>query len=712
MLQVEQQQVWVTWTQVDTLAGAGPSDTVYLLDAAGGTLTCGDTLRGMAFPTGARVRALSYRFGGGSAGNVAPGAISTIDSGTAVVVANPLALEGGADAETIDQAMTRIPAELSNHDRAVTAGDFAALAAIQGVGRAECLPCFYPPTPGQQAAGVVTVVVWPSADTLHPLAPTPDQALLSEVCARLDARRLVTTELYVVPPTYHQVAVSMGVHAQAGYSGNAITTWVSKVIQQYLSPLPPFGPSGGGWPLGRNVIGPELMAVALQVEGIDYLEPVQLADLDQSGAWQPADLRHDRAAALGGGRAVLDHRGDGHAARPRKRRPGSARAELDLPHPRPARAVLSMPAARALATICTTDQWLRCSHSGTAIDLASGEVSLAWQQPPGATWSGTGVADPAGLDFDPGGCLYHGDLPDGQVQWIAWQPATRSRCAASSPQPVDLLADPGTPSFGQFAAASSPPRPALVPSSIAVDLGQHLYVLDGATGTIWVFDLDRPGRVPARRRSPRRPAASPARAPPCSSRSRTAASRCSGSRRAVTRSRSRCPPAALAGSTRTRSRSRSQRREPAGSGCCGGRPPARAGRCQSQRRRAGQARRRAARSRGPAASRSTARATWSSPARPATTSCPSRPPTASAPRTRRSCARNYDGRGIVTTPDGRIGYWTSRGSASPSPPASAYARCRVRRRASSSTRGATSSAGAGSSSTPASPTAPRSASPP
>jgi hypothetical protein len=287
VLQVEEQQVWVTWTQVDTLAGVGPNDRVYLLGAASGTVTCGDTLRGRAFQTGQRIRALAYRYGGGSAGNVAPGAISTVDGGAAatVTVTNPLALSGGADAETIDQAMTRIPAELSNHDRAVTASDFAQLAAIPGVGRAECLPNFYPPTPDQPAAGVVTVIVWPSTDLLHPGAPVPDRALLSAVCAQLDPRRLVTTELYVVPPTYHQIAVSVGVHAQPGYSGNAVCTWVETVLRQYLSPMPPYGPVGAGWPLGRQVFGPELMAAALQVEGIDYLEPVQLAELDDNGNW-------------------------------------------------------------------------------------------------------------------------------------------------------------------------------------------------------------------------------------------------------------------------------------------------------------------------------------------------------------------------------------------------------------------------------------------
>jgi phage tail-like protein len=149
-----------------------------------------------------------------------------------------------------------------------------------------------------------------------------------------------------------------------------------------------------------------------------------------------------------------------------------------------------MAPARSLATVCTADQWLRCSHQDTALDQSDGTISLAWQAPAAVDWTGSGVSDPAGLAFDPAGCLYHGDLPTGQVQWIAWQPGDPLSLRGEQPAPVDLLAAPDTPPFGQFAAAPGPPRPALVPSSVAVDLDQHLYVLDGATGTIWVFDLD------------------------------------------------------------------------------------------------------------------------------------------------------------------------------------------------------------------------------
>src|SRR5260221_782870 len=168
-----------------------------------------------------------------------------------------------------------VPPGLGRHDRAVPASDFRELTlATPGadLGRAECLPRFYPRLPDEIAAGVVSVVVWPRVDPKHPSAPRPDSTTLAEVCRWLDARRLVTTELYVIPPTYHKVAVAVGVHVKPGYGVDAVRHWVELVIRQYLAPLPPYGPSGDGWPLGRRVHGPELEAAALQVEGVEYLE--------------------------------------------------------------------------------------------------------------------------------------------------------------------------------------------------------------------------------------------------------------------------------------------------------------------------------------------------------------------------------------------------------------------------------------------------------
>lgn len=292
VVEVDEPGGWTPWTQVDDFAAAGRDDRVYTVDLEAGTVRFGDGTRGRVPQIGERVRARVYRYGGGRAGNVAAKAISRVTGVGGVRAANPRPAYGGADAEAVKDAVERIPGELRRHDRAVTAADFRELAlATPGadVGRAEVMPRFHPPTRQQEAAGIVTVVVWPYDDALHPNAPLPDRDLLACVCAWLDARRLVTTELYVIPPTYRKVAVSVGVSVKPGFGVEAVRAWVELVLRQYLAPLPPFGPSGDGWPLGRRVYGPELEAAVLQVEGVEYVAGLALkgaaAAADGTLAW-------------------------------------------------------------------------------------------------------------------------------------------------------------------------------------------------------------------------------------------------------------------------------------------------------------------------------------------------------------------------------------------------------------------------------------------
>jgi hypothetical protein len=55
---------------------------------------------------------------------------------------------------------------------------------------------------------------------------------------------------------------------------------VELVLHQFLAPLPPYGPEGEGWPLGRRVYDRELEAAAIQVEGVEYIEQLHLAGWD------------------------------------------------------------------------------------------------------------------------------------------------------------------------------------------------------------------------------------------------------------------------------------------------------------------------------------------------------------------------------------------------------------------------------------------------
>ena len=98
----------------------------------------------------------------------------------------------------------------------------------------------------------------------------------------------MTTELYVIPPTYRAIAVAIGLAVRPGYQVDAVRRWVDQLLRQYLAPLPPFGPDGAGWPIGRTVRRAELEAIVVQVEGVEYATGLTLA-LDDDGTYTPRD---------------------------------------------------------------------------------------------------------------------------------------------------------------------------------------------------------------------------------------------------------------------------------------------------------------------------------------------------------------------------------------------------------------------------------------
>ncbi|MBG0737935.1 putative baseplate assembly protein [Paeniglutamicibacter antarcticus] len=285
VLEVEEPAGWTSWLEVENFSGSGAGDRHYLVDYDHGSVSFG---RARVPQIGERIRVLAYQYGGGSAGNVAAGAVSALPGTAGVKVANPLPAAGGADGVRIDEAMDAIPAEVHRHDRAVIGADFRDLALqVSGVQRAETLPLLHPDNPTVPAAGVVSVMVFPEFDLRNPAAPMPDLGLLRRVARYLDARRLVTTELYVIPPEYVRISVSVGVQVRAGYQVDAVRRWVELILRQYLAPLPPYGPDGGGWPLGRTIRRAELEAIAVQVEGVEYLEDLLLASPDAPRTEQP-----------------------------------------------------------------------------------------------------------------------------------------------------------------------------------------------------------------------------------------------------------------------------------------------------------------------------------------------------------------------------------------------------------------------------------------
>ena len=254
VIQVRPVSGWENWTRVDDLALAGPDDPFYALDPIAGTVTFGDGVHGRMPLPGEAIRVLGYRYGGGVAGNVGAGGISRV-RGASLQATNPLPAEGGQDAETTAQAQTRIPLMLRARDRAVCSEDFSQIAletpGVQ-VGRAQVLPRHKPQERADGIPGVVTLIVLPAYDPVTPDTPTPDREMLRKVCAWLEPRRLVTTELYVTPPEYVPIDVAIAVQPEPGMGEETLRRWVELALRQYFAPLPPYGPDGSGWPFGRT----------------------------------------------------------------------------------------------------------------------------------------------------------------------------------------------------------------------------------------------------------------------------------------------------------------------------------------------------------------------------------------------------------------------------------------------------------------------------
>jgi len=290
------------WYRVEDLAAISADPQVargaaaYELDAEAGTLRFGDGVRGRVPEAQMRIRLASGRFGGGTAGNLPASSLTAITAtrvdGRAappLKLSQPLATDGGIDAETLALAERRIPALLRHRDRAVTSGDYRQLALDTPgaqVARVEVMPRFKPRDRRFDVPGVVSVMALPSQD-FDPAAsgtpnPRPDRPFIEKVHAWLSARVPLATELYVIGCEYVPLGLAVGISLRDGFARDSVLFEVRRALRQLLWPLP-LG-DATGWRLGRGVRERELeveisrVAGVREVRGLNLFERAQLED--------------------------------------------------------------------------------------------------------------------------------------------------------------------------------------------------------------------------------------------------------------------------------------------------------------------------------------------------------------------------------------------------------------------------------------------------
>ena len=252
--------------------------TVYTVDRESGEIRFGDGLHGKRPPIGASIQA-TYDYGGGRQGSIGIGVINK-GAPQGLQVINPVPTWGGEEGETVEQAEKRIPGVIRHRNRLVSKQDYIDIANdTPGVdlGRLEVLPLTHPAQPAQDSYGVVTLLVIPTRDPLQPQAPRPDSLFLETICQYLEPRRILTTELHVLGPTYIPIWLSMSVDVIPGRNAGAVLEAVRRSVSQFLSPLHG-GFESKGWPLEKAVESAEIAATASRVPGISKVNQVRVGD--------------------------------------------------------------------------------------------------------------------------------------------------------------------------------------------------------------------------------------------------------------------------------------------------------------------------------------------------------------------------------------------------------------------------------------------------
>jgi hypothetical protein len=270
-------EVWVLWQERPHFYFSGPDDRHYVVERTSSRILFGDGINGKMPPVGSgNIRARMYQAGGGLAGNVAPGQINQIMSGVlANRVTNPRAGEGGADAETPVQILSRGPNVFRHQERSMSAPDYEALAreASPAIAAVRVLPVTA--GNGRPAAGSVTVVIVPHSQDPQ---PQPSFELRQEVHDFLTLRAPCTVDpedITIKGPFYLPVGIS-GILvpneiSQAGAIGAAATA----AMTAFLHPLTG-GPDGTGWAFGRGVFISDVAAILEAIPAVDHAEFLEL----------------------------------------------------------------------------------------------------------------------------------------------------------------------------------------------------------------------------------------------------------------------------------------------------------------------------------------------------------------------------------------------------------------------------------------------------
>lgn len=266
----DDQAGWDEFTYIEHILDAGPEDPVFATytDESGVMwLLFGDGVNGRIPSAGATIRA-TYRIGGGSAGNVASGAVDTLLSAIDGVylatddlgVSLSSEMAGGANAESIEEIRINAPRSFRAQDRCVTIKDYEDVAlSVSGINKAVAV--------GNTYASITIFAAGPRG-------VPPSQALLDRAQAGFVSKAQVGTTVTVLAAQTVKINVTLELHVTERFSQRAVKAEVIRALQNYLG----FDSQN----FGQRIPLAAIYRTVVHVAGIDYATVVVLAREDGS----------------------------------------------------------------------------------------------------------------------------------------------------------------------------------------------------------------------------------------------------------------------------------------------------------------------------------------------------------------------------------------------------------------------------------------------
>jgi predicted phage baseplate assembly protein len=248
------------WHEVDSLAGRGPTERVYITGTTSDgrtTVTFGDGVHGARLPSGHENVRARYRFGTGRAANVPADRVTQPLSRPLGVTAvtNPRPATGGSDADGPGLTRRTIPLAVSALDRLVSAADYEDFARSRaGIGRAAARELF----DGRRrvlhvtVAGTDDIPLDPDSDTLRALRSALTEYGDPNLPVRVDVRELVV------------LLVAAKVKVAPDHTWEVVEPRLRRALLRRLG--------FDGRDLGQPARLSEVLATAHSVPGVDYVD--------------------------------------------------------------------------------------------------------------------------------------------------------------------------------------------------------------------------------------------------------------------------------------------------------------------------------------------------------------------------------------------------------------------------------------------------------